>query len=35
MDGTVRYLGVEPLDALAIAEGIEIQRTGAAFADGP
>jgi hypothetical protein len=35
MDSTVRYLGVELEDALAIAEAIEISRRGAVFTDGP
>jgi hypothetical protein len=35
MDSTVRYLGVELEDALAMAEAVEIQGHGPSFADGP
>ncbi len=35
MDSTVRYLGVELEDALAIAEAIEILQLWVAFTDGP
>ncbi len=35
MDSTVRYLGVELEDALAISEAVEILRRGPFFADGP
>ena len=35
MDSSVRYLGVEPEDAIAIAEAIEIQQLRVAFTGGP
>ena len=35
MDSTIRYLGVELEDALAIAEAIEIKWNRAVVADGP